>query len=431
MVRFTPILSHQRKREITNLSSWQFKREMRKEDEMKLKKYYFLLIVAVSVLILNGFLVSSVLPQERRPIKIGITFDLSGPLASDGEAELPAVKMFFEEKAMKVAGRKIELIVEDSAASPNIALSKTKKLTEMDKIHLLIIGQDSASGYAVRDYVHQNRVPTLALALGAAHTRARYSPYFFRISPCTYQYSYGPAKWWCKYGFKKIIFLANDFAPAREVYEAFKRGLEEMGGQVVQVVWVPVGCLDFAPYIPELKVAQADAVVAVVWGVAGVRFFKQWAEYGKKGTIPVVGIGTTIDEDVKLPAMGLDVEGSFSSSFTCPTADVPENKKFTNRYKGRTGKLPSAFAYIAYMASEIAYQAMDRVNGEVENKDKLLKALKNVKFTTPMGAKAYFDERNGMAWDMIFMQARRADGEVHLYEIGRLKNVKDPIEVFP
>jgi branched-chain amino acid transport system substrate-binding protein len=398
---------------------------------MKAHKHYILSSVITGILILSGFLSSDVLAKEKTPIKIGVVFDRSGPFAMLGETQLASLNMFFEEKKMEVAGRKIEIIAEDGATSPNITLSKVKKLVGMDKIHLLMIGQDTASGYAIRDYIHQNEVPTVAIALGAAHTRALYSPYFFRVSPSTYQYSYEPAKWWYNYRFKKIIYIAVDFAASREVYEGFKKGFEEVGGQIVQTVWVPLGITDFGPYIPQLKVAEADAVVAIVWGVASVRFIKQWAEYGKKGTIPILGFGTVIDEGVSLPAMGLDAEGAFSNSFTCPSTDIPENKRFVNAYKNRTGKLPDLFAYISYMVGEIAYQGMDRISGEVENKDNLLKALKNVKFTTPMGAKAYFDERNGMVWDMIFMQVRRTDGEVHLFEIGRLKDVKDPVELFP
>jgi branched-chain amino acid transport system substrate-binding protein len=339
--------------------------------------------------------------------------------------------MFFEEKGMRVAGRKIELIVEDSATSPSITLTKVKKLVDMDKVHVVILGQDSASGYAVRDYIHQNAVPTVALAMGAAHTRARYSPYFFRVTPSTYQYSYEPAKWLFNYGFKRLIYLANDIVPAREALEAMKKGLEELGGEVVQVLWVPVGNTDFGPFIPQIKTDKADAIFIMVWGAAAVRFIKQWVEYGKKGTIPIVGGGSTLDEGTSLPAMGLSAEGVFSSSYACPSTDLPENKRFADAYKGRTGKLPSFLGYYAYMAAQAAYGAADKINGEAENKENLVKSLKEVRFTTPMGSKAYFDQRNGMAVDIIFMQARRTNGEVHLFEIGRIREVKDPVKLFP
>ncbi len=398
---------------------------------MKPGKHYALIIVAVAILIISSSLADAAPAEKKTPIKVGIVFDLSGAFAALGAGELHAVKMFFEEKGMQVAGRKIKLIVEDGATSPHVTLSKTKKLVEMDKVHLLIIGQDTASGYAVRNYIHKAGVPTVAIALGAGHTRGLYSPYFFRVSPSTYQYSYEPAKWWYNYGFKRVIYIAVDFAPTHEIFKAYKKGLEEVGGQIVQEVWVPLGITDFGPYIPKLKVAEADAILAIVWGVSSVRFIKQWAAYGQKGTIPIIGTGTVFDEGVSLPAMGLDAEGVYSLSFSCPSTDIPENKRFVKAYQNRTGKLPFLFAYIAYMVSDIAYQSIDKINGDVEDRDKVLKSLEKVEITTPMGAKAYFDEKHGMIWDMIFMQAKKTNGEVHLFEIGRIKGVKDPVKLFP
>jgi DNA-binding transcriptional regulator LsrR (DeoR family) len=71
------------------------------------------------------------------------------------------------------------------------------------------------------------------------------------------------------------------------------------------------------------------------------------------------------------------------------------------------------------------------VKGNGTDKTKLRDALQKVEFTTPMGGRAFFDSKNAMVYDMIFREARRTNGECHLFEIGRLKNVKEPYEVFP
>jgi ABC-type branched-subunit amino acid transport system substrate-binding protein len=93
--------------------------------------------------------------------------------------------------------------------------------------------------------------------------------------------------------------------------------------------------------------------------------------------------------------------------------------------------MPGFFSYFAYVATQTVYEGLKKTGGDVD-KEKLRTALANVEFTTPMGGKAYFDDKNAMAFDMIFLEARKADsGEIHLYEIGRLKNVKDPYQVFP
>jgi ABC-type branched-subunit amino acid transport system substrate-binding protein len=86
---------------------------------------------------------------------------------------------------------------------------------------------------------------------------------------------------------------------------------------------------------------------------------------------------------------------------------------------------------LSYISAQAAYEALKAVNGNAEDKEALQKALQNVNFTTPMGGKAYFDGKHAMVFDMIFLEARKANGECHIFEIGRLKNVKDPYDVFP
>jgi uncharacterized tellurite resistance protein B-like protein len=74
---------------------------------------------------------------------------------------------------------------------------------------------------------------------------------------------------------------------------------------------------------------------------------------------------------------------------------------------------------------------MDKVKGNVEDKEKFLDALRKVNFTTPMGAKGYFDEKQGMVYDLLLMQVKKADGEYHNFEIDRLKGIRDPVNIFP
>ena len=369
--------------------------------------------------------------KEKPPIKIGVVYDLSGPEGGLGAAMLPAMKMAFEEKKMEVAGRKIELLVEDGASSAEVSLTKAKKLGTLDKVHLLLLGPNPVVGYAVRDYVHQARIPTLAITAGAAHSRKLFSPYFFRVQPSTYQHSYETAKWWYKYGFKKFIYVAVDFVATHEIIEAVKKGLGEMGGEIIQEVWAPITTTDWGPYLPKLKLAEADAVMAVVYGMTGVRFVKQWAEYGLKGKIPVIGDGSSLDEGVSLPAMGVDADGYFAMAGSCPSTDIPENKKFVESYKGRTGgKLPCILSYLACTSAAFAYQAMDKIHGDVEDADKLVKSLEKVELVAPMGSKVYFDKKHAMPIDYVFMKVKRTNGECHTFEIGRI-TVKEPYDLFP
>ena len=61
----------------------------------------------------------------------------------------------------------LELLIEDDQAQPDVALTKTKKLVERDRVHVLMGIIWSPNAVAIRDYVHESKVP-LVISEGAA-----------------------------------------------------------------------------------------------------------------------------------------------------------------------------------------------------------------------------------------------------------------------
>ncbi len=367
----------------------------------------------------------------KGPVKIGVLYPATGSSAFQGISETNATKMFYEEKGMQVAGRKIVLVTEDTEAKTDVGLTKTKKVVELDKVNVINGYQNTAVGYAVREYLHQVGIPALVSPSGGGFTRKLFSPYVFRVSPATFQYTYEPSKWVFKRGYKRAIFVGADFAAPRECFQGFKKGFEEAGGKIVQDLWPPLGCPDYGPYISALKTDGADVLVLTVWGADAIRIIKQLGEYGVKGRIPIFGVASFSDEGVTIPPMGANAEGILSCYVSCPSTGNPENKRFVTEYKRRYNNLPGHLAYLAYIAAQATFEAMEKVNGNVEEKEKFLDALRKVNFTTPMGGKGYFDERQGMVYDLLMLEIRKMDGEYHNVEIDRLKGIKDPVNIFP
>jgi len=391
----------------------------------------FCIAAAVLVLVTAMLALSGAQTPSKEPIKIGVLYPTTGSSAFQGISETNATKMFYEEKRMQVAGRKIVLISEDTEAKTDVGMTKTKKVVELDKVSVINGYQNTAVGYAIRDYLNQVGVPALVSPSGGGFTRKLFSPYIFRVSPATFQYTYEPSKWLFKKGYKRAIFVGADFAAPRECFRGFKRGFEEAGGKIVQDLWPPLGCSDYGPYISALKTGEADVLVLTVWGADSIRIINQLADYGMKSRLPIFGVASFCDEGVTIPPMGANAEGLMSCYISCPSTPNPENQRFVSEYKKRFNTLPGHLAYLAYIAAQATYEAMDKVKGNVEDKEKFLDALRKVNFTTPMGAKGYFDEKQGMVYDLLLMQVKKADGEYHNFEIDRLKGIKDPVNIFP
>ena len=391
----------------------------------------FCIAAAVLVLLTAMLALSGAQTPGKEPIKIGVLYPTTGSSAFQGISETNATKMFYEEKGMQVAGRKIVLISEDTEAKTDVGMTKTKKVVELDKVSVINGYQNTAVGYAIRDYLNQVGVPALVSPSGGGFTRKLFSPYIFRVSPATFQYTYEPSKWLFKKGYKRAIFVGADFAAPRECFQGFKRGFEEAGGKIVQDLWPPLGCSDYGPYISALKTGEADVLVLTVWGADSIRIINQLADYGMKSRLPIFGVASFCDEGVTIPPMGANAEGLMSCYISCPSTPNPENQRFVSEYKKRFNTLPGHLAYLAYIAAQATYEAMDKVKGNVEDKEKFLDALRKVNFTTPMGAKGYFDEKQGMVYDLLLMQVKKVDGEYHNFEIDRLKGIRDPVNIFP
>src|SRR5262245_15833376 len=77
------------------------------------------------------------LAAQAPPIKIGFIAALTGVAAQAAKDMVNGITMYLDETGSQMAGRKVELIVEDSQGRPDVALSKLRKLVEHDRVHIV------------------------------------------------------------------------------------------------------------------------------------------------------------------------------------------------------------------------------------------------------------------------------------------------------
>src|SRR5260370_8365221 len=79
-----------------------------------------------------------VFAQNDGPIRVGLLAAKTGPLASGGIDMELALTMFLRERASALAGRKVELIVADTAGVPPTPPTNAKNLIQNINIHTFI-----------------------------------------------------------------------------------------------------------------------------------------------------------------------------------------------------------------------------------------------------------------------------------------------------
>ena len=100
------------------------------------------------------------------PIKIGAIFAVTGPASFLGAPEAKTAQMFIDKvnKEGGVLGRKLELVLKDSAGSPEKTVSFAKQLIEEDKVLAIIGPSTSGETMQIKALCEENKVPLVSCA---------------------------------------------------------------------------------------------------------------------------------------------------------------------------------------------------------------------------------------------------------------------------
>jgi branched-chain amino acid transport system substrate-binding protein len=273
------------------------------------------------------------------PIRVGTMAPLSGLFAQPGKDIVDGFRMYFEQTGFQAGGRKIELIEEDDEGNNATAVTKYRKLVERDRIHVFGGVVLVNIGYALAPMFDKDRVPALFVTSPDDLTKRRRARWMIRAAMSASQPMHAMGDYAYKVlGYRKVAAVAIDNGFGHESVAGFQRVFEDLGGRMVQKLWAPLNAVDYAPYITQLQ-RDVDAVVAANAGATAVRFFKQYAEYGLKGKIPLIGTGVT-SEDTVIRGLTDEAEGYVGALHYASTLPSPANQAFVKAVVAKFGRTP-------------------------------------------------------------------------------------------
>jgi branched-chain amino acid transport system substrate-binding protein len=349
---------------------------------------------------------------DTGPIRVGFLTVRSGALAAGGKQMEDGLRLFLKERNNMVAGRKIELFVADTGGQPAITKTKTQELVEKDKVDVIIGPLAAFEALAIDDYVRKAQVPVISPSAAAEDlTQRKPNPWFVRAVGTSAQPSHPMGEYAAKeLKYKRIAIIADDFAFGHEIAAGFQRTFEENGGKVVQKLWSPLNVADYGNYIGQIH-TDVDAVYAVFAGGNGIKFLKQYSEYGLKGKIPVIGAMTTVDEGV-LKSMGDEALGVVSSGWYAAAVDNPNNKRFVQSMMQDYKYEPGYYTIGAYGAALMMEQALKAVAGKVEDKAAFMAALRKVQVADDPRGLVKLDELGNPLMNVYIRKVERKNGKL-------------------
>lgn len=323
--------------------------------------------------------------EAQAPIKIGLLHPESGTFAQVGADMRDGFLLYLSEVGGKAGGRTIETLPEGHATNKaDEGLTKARKLVERDGASILTGVIETPIAIALRGYVIEKKIPFVIMNAGADDlTQKLRNEFIFRSAFSNSDASHPLGEWAAKQGYKKMVLIASDFGAGYEQIGGVARTFIQAGGQVIQEIYPPLGSTDFAPFITQIK-RDADVVAVFFAGADALRFVQQYAEYGLKGKIPLIGKGFLTDE-VILPKQGEAAVGVVTSLHWSAALDTPANKRFLEAYQAKYKRPATNYAEQGYVGAQMIVKALEATKGNIESQQAFLAALAKGEVDAPRG----------------------------------------------
>jgi branched-chain amino acid transport system substrate-binding protein len=384
-------------------------------------------IIGAAAPLFIGVAIAAGLPaQAAEPLKIGVVLPYAPPFGIYSQSLEISMKMAVDEAGGEVAGRKIELIIEDDENKPPVAIAKAKKLFLSDKVDVLIGGLASNLAVPLAPVAIEAKTPYIIVNAGADDlTGAKCSPWVMRVSFSNDQITRPSAKWLFDKGYKNVYALTADYRGGRDIVENFKRAFEKVGGKVVGEGYAPFDTKDFGPYLSQAKAAKPDTIYTFFPGGMAIQFVKQYGQFGLQGQIPLTGPVWTVSP------LFVGAQGSAAFGFVGPinyvyTLDFPANKKFVEAFKAKSGgKVPDEVTINGYDAINFIVAAVKKLNGKTDDKAALAKAIQQVSYTGPRGPVRIDPKTNNIIQNVYMVQVKDNGGKPDYVVVDTVKDVQD------
>lgn len=313
----------------------------------------------------------------KNEILLGSIQDLSGPIAGFGKQVRMGLMLAVDEVNERggVNGRKLRLIVEDSAYDPRKAALAAQKLVNQDKIFAMVGHIGTAQNMAAMPIQFEKNVINFFPVTAA---REMYEP-FHRL-----KYSFAATYFDQMRGTlpkvvkeknaKKICTIYQDDEFGLEVMRGGEAGLKSMGMDFTEKTSYKRGATDFSSQVAKMK---ASACEVVVLGTIIRETIGTIAESRKTGFNPVF-IGTSAAyTDLIHKLGGRAMDGLYATMTTQnPYLDDASQpiRFWATKYKTKFNEDPTVFSVYGYTIIDTFVRAAQKAGPNLST-DSFIKAM--------------------------------------------------------
>ena len=319
-------------------------------------------------------------------IVLGSIQDLSGPIAAFGKQIRLGMVLRVDEinEQGGVNGRKLKLLVEDSAYDPKKAVLAAQKLVNQDKIFMMVGHIGTAQNLAAMPVQFEKNVINFFPVTAA---REMYEPFHklkYSFAATYYDQMRTALPGLVKQkGAKKVCTIYQDDEFGLEVVRGAEAGLKTIGMDLVERASFKRGATDFSSQVQRLKASDCDFIVL---GTIIRETIGTIGTARKLGYNPTFMGSSAAYTDLIHKLGGAAMDGLYATmTVQNPYTDEqsPQIRFWANKYKTKFNEDPTVFSAYGYTIIDAFAQAASKAGANLTT-DSFIKVMDTMKFPPDM-----------------------------------------------
>lgn len=356
-------------------------------------------------------------------IRLGFVADATGVGESWYRSQRAGIDLFIEEinASGGVLGKKLELIVRDSALKPDLGAAAAEELLTKENCDFLIGPTSSGVALPVSQVAHKHKkIVMFHTSNNEDLTTKDFQPYMFMVVPNTGIESRGLASFFALRNYKRFSYLGPDYQYARNWWSNFKSSLVKAkpDAEILSEQWIPLGVTDYSKNIPGILADRPEIVVTNLWGESLAEFIRQLKP---TGLLDKASVTSLFDLDM-LRSMGAEMPEGLLGYARCPFYGIRERRmtQFVKQFHAKYGQWPADWAIMAYDGLIALTEAIKKAGST--DSDKVVKALEGLHFRSVRGSR-YIRPEDHMADVGVYVGWTTKDPKFKDFKI--MKNVTE------
>jgi branched-chain amino acid transport system substrate-binding protein len=345
---------------------------------------------------------------QQAAFKFGLAMPLTGGQALYGNDQVKAAQWAVEEinKAGGINGKKLEMIVLDTQADPQVGIQAVNRLINVDKTPVFITAW-SGVVKAVAPIANDKKVVELSVGANAPDI-AKLGDYVYTTFPLADVDIRAVAEYSAKELGKKraaVLFINNETGLGSAV--VYRDTFTKAGGTIVAYEAYDQKATDFTG--PLLKIRASNPEILHLQGLVAEspQIIAQARQLGIN--VPITSYSGIYNPKL-IEQLGAAAEGVIATSLAPGVDDSPAVKAYVDRWMKEVGRAPNGLPYTQYL-----YDAPYLVAAVFTSMDKKGMAITGENFRKEMLTLRSFDLP--LTGKVTFSEDHTVNKPVHLVEV--------------